>query len=425
MRNPNHSTATKANTSSFAIPCASGESKNDTSGSIRPMSNQGRRPYFYSTLISATRELGRCGLFLLLVVIALMAPNSLHSQSAPTLSLASAQLTAVSGLIAPWGVAVDAKGDLFVTSGNQVLEIPANGGTQTTLGSGLNAPLAVAVDAAGNVFIVDNGNDRVVKVPADGRAQTTVGSGLNAPHSVAVDAAGDVFIADTLNSRVVEVPVGGGPQTTVASGLTLPLGVAVDRAGDVFIACVNQPASTAISEVVEIPANGGTPIVIGSGLNFPQGVVVDGAGDVFIADTDNNRVVEVPAAGGAQFTVASGLYQPHQLALDPTGNLVIADTFNNRVLEIEHGAVNAGSANVCPGGQTTPAPCSHTVALTYNVTSGGEVAAVNVLTQGVPKYDFTLTNTTCTGQLNAGTSCTVNVKLMPLASVRLRLRPRP
>jgi len=184
-----------------------------------------------------------------------------------------------------------------------------------------------------------------------------------------VDGAGDVFIADYGNSRVVEVPAGGGAQTTVGSGLYHPTGAAVDGAGDVFIADYGN------SRVVEVPAGGGPQTTVGSGLNFPIGMAVDGAGDVFIADTRNNRVVEV-----------------------------------QRV------AVNFGNVNVCPASQTSPAPCSQTLTLNYNVAATTTFGTINVVTQGAPNLDFTLSSgSTCTGTVSAGSSCTVNVTFAPLA----------
>src|SRR5208337_1497529 len=248
-------------------------------------------------------------------------------------------------------------------------------------------------------------------------AQTTLnvsvgGIGLSYPWGVAVDRAGDVFIADAYNIRVVKVPAGGGAQTTVpASGLSGPFGVAVDGAGDVFIADSNN------SRVVEVPAGGGAQTTVAaSGLNWPLGVAVDGAGDVFIADTNNNRVVEVPGGGGAQTTVGSGLLTPYGVAVDGAGDVFIADTYHSRVVEVQRVAVNFGSVNICPRGQTTPAPCSQTLTLNYSVNVTTTFGSnPTVLTQGEPNLDFTLGSTTCTGMITAPGSCTVNVSFAPLA----------
>jgi CSLREA domain-containing protein/uncharacterized repeat protein (TIGR02543 family) len=334
---------------------------------------------------------------------------------AQSVSFAGAQTTVpASGLNFPGGVAVDATGDVFIADhyNSRVVEVPAGGGAQTTVGSGLSYPVGVAVDGAGDVFIADTVNNRVVEVPAGGGAQTTVpASGLSYPYGVAVDGAGDVFIADSGNNRVVEVPAGGGPQITVGSGLSSPAGVAVDGAGDVFI------ADTGNSRVVEVPAGGGAQTTVGSGLGGPTGVALDAAGDVFIADYGNNRVVEVPTGGGAQTTVGTGLSYAYGVAVDGAGDLFIADTNNNRVVEVQRVAVNFGSVNICPGGQTTPAPCSQTITLNYSVNDDTTFGAnPTVVTQGALNLDFTLSSgSTCTGTITAGNSCTVNVQFAPLA----------
>jgi len=83
------------------------------------------------------------------------------------------------GVREPYGVAVDAAGDVYVadannTAGvaadantNRVLKLPAGSSTAVELPfTGLSHPEAVAVDAAGNVYVADYGNYRVLKLPA-------------------------------------------------------------------------------------------------------------------------------------------------------------------------------------------------------------------------------------------------------------------
>jgi hypothetical protein len=173
--------------------------------------------------------------------------------------------------------------------------IPAGGGTQTSLPTvGVAQPFGIAVDAKGDVFVDDGSNNRVVELPWTGSSygpQTTVGTGLLYPWGVAVDAAGDVFIGDTGNSRVVEVPWTGssfGAQIVLASALKVPHSVAVGPAGNVFV------ANGSAEGIVEIPAGGGAPFaVLANGLQLPSGVAVDGKGDLIVADSLNNRVIEL------------------------------------------------------------------------------------------------------------------------------------
>jgi hypothetical protein len=73
------------------------------------------------------------------------------------------------------------------------------------------------------------------------------------------------------------------------------------------------------------------------------------------------------------------------------------------------------TANVCPAGQSTPTPCSHTLTLTYDVTAGGVLGTPTVVTLGVPNLDYTLASgTTCSGTVAQGTTCSVNVTFAPL-----------
>jgi sugar lactone lactonase YvrE len=325
-------------------------------------------------------------------------------------SFAAAQTALGSGLNQPAGVAVDGAGDVFIadTLNNRVLKLSAGGG-QTILGSGLSQPHGVAVDQAGDVFIADTGNGRIVEIPAGGTAQTTLNVGFTSPVGLAVDRSGDILVADSANTRVVVIPA--NPQVAVSllgSGLSQPTGVALDAKGDLFI------ADSGNNRVVELGPNGQTT-VSATGLSIPTGVAVDAAGDVFIANAGNNSVVEIPA-GGAQIAIGAGLNQPTGVAVDAAGDVFIADSGNNRVVEVQHSfSVNVGTANVCPSGEATPAPCSQAATLIYNVASTGALHNVSVLTGGAQNLDFTMSSTTCTGELEAGSTCAVNVTFVPRA----------
>jgi hypothetical protein len=267
-------------------------------------------------------------------------------------------------LQSPFGVAVDAAGDIFIadTFNNRIREVvKATGNIITVAGTNfagfngdgiaataasLDQPNGVAVDAAGDIFIADSGNYRVREVvKATGDIITIAGSGgagyngdgiaavgaeLDYPRGVAVDSAGDVFIADSYNGRVREVS--GGIITTVAGGgsnagndgfgdggaataasLSYPTGVAVDASGNLFIADTGNERIREVSGgIITTVAGGGSDTVrLGDGgpataayLSQPQGVAVDAAGDIFIADSSDYRVREVIAATGNIVTVA-------------------------------------------------------------------------------------------------------------------------
>ncbi len=249
------------------------------------------------------------------VVVGVLNPSPTVSlPSSTVLTVGNLLITTVVSV--PWivrGVAVDSVGDLYFVEYHNTLRIrklsTATGEVTTVAGhdqsgpgfSGdglaatgaqLNYPWGVAVDAAGNIYIADTANQRIRKVTAaTGVITTMAGTGvagftgdggpataaqLNDPRAVAVDEEGNVFIADTRNHRVRKVAAGTGVITTMAG-----TGVA-GFTGD------GGPATAAQ-------------------LNGPMGLAVDGAGNLFIADTWNDRIREVTAAAGVIGTVAGAL----------------------------------------------------------------------------------------------------------------------
>ena len=85
------------------------------------------------------------------------------------------------------------------------------------------------------------------------------------------------------------------------------------------------------------------------------------------------------------------------------------------VVVTHSGAVNFGSINVCPAGQSSPEPCSRTTKLKYSVTATTTFGDTQVVTQGLANLDFTLSATSCTNTLLAGSSCTVSATFVPRA----------
>ncbi len=134
------------------------------------------------------------------------------------------------------GVAVDSAGNIYisdvvnerirkVTAATGIINTVAGDGTGGFSGDGglatsaeLSAPWGVAVDTAGNIYISDVSNQRIRKVTAStGIINTVAGDGiagysgdggaatsaeLNYPYDVAVDSADNIYIADTLNNRI-------------------------------------------------------------------------------------------------------------------------------------------------------------------------------------------------------------------------------
>ena len=369
-----------------------------------------------------------------------------------------------SSLSGPVGVALDASGNLYVadylnsrvleyntplTAGNTTADLvfgqfgdftSASPNDRGVSANSLDEPYGVAVDASGNLYVVDNGNNRVLEyntpLTTDTTADRVLGQGdfshndpnfinassLDIPYSVAIDSSvtpNRLYIADNGNSRVlgykdIATLMNGGSADLVigqpdflsvgcdnsglsASSLCDPYGVAVDASGNLYVAdednsrvleyntpfadcddsfpCVGGPANLVFGQGGSFTSSGcNDGGISASSLCEPQGVALDPDGDLYVADYANNRVLEYNTpvttdnttadrvfGQGGSFTSSIGdnggvsansLGSPFEVALDPSGHLYIADTGNNRVLEYNTPLTNsAADSGVRPGRQ--------------------------------------------------------------------------
>jgi len=318
-----------------------------------------------------------------------------------------------SRLANPLDVQLDSAGNLYIAdwNNNRIRKVTASNGIISTIaGNGvpgfsgdgqlaifaeLNEPFGVAVDAAGNIFIADSENGRIRKVTAStGVISTFAGNGdqtfggdngpasnaaLGLPEDVAVDTSGNVYIADWGNSRIRRVSPASGTIVTIAGGATGfagdglpatsgqlsfdPLGITLDSAGNLYIGDnLNNRVRMVSAATGIISTIAGTGVANYSGdngpaasaqINNPVGVAVDSHGNVYIADNGNHRVRKVAAGTGTITTYAGNgtqgffgegvaatsaeLNHPFGLAIDGLDNLFIVDAGNNRIRKVAAG----------------------------------------------------------------------------------------
>ncbi len=295
-----------------------------------------------------------------LLLVALMAAGSLRAQTLSTIAGDGSTgyggdgvAATTTGLTAPWGIGIDAAGNLYIGDygNNRVRKISTAGIITTFAGTGsvgfsgdggpatdarFNGPEGIVVDDSGNVYIVDNGNDRIRKVNTSGIISTVAGNGghtfsgdggpataasLFAPDGMGVDRNGNIYICDAGNHRVRMVNTAGIITTIAGNGTAAstgdggpatdasvwqPCDIAVDRAGLVYF------SQFLGHKVSKIDAAGIITTVAGTGtgsyggddgpatdamLNKPSGLHMDSVGNLYISDWNNMRIRKVYPSG--------------------------------------------------------------------------------------------------------------------------------
>jgi len=195
----------------------------------------------------------------------------------------------------PSGVAVDAAGNIYIADANNyrirkvnvstgIITTVAGNGLRSNIGDGGLATLAelidiggVAVDAAGNIYVSSGTTIRKVSA-STGIINTVAGNGnygysgdggtaidavLTIPSGIAITALGNIYIADAGSNTIRKVCVNSSSIITTVAGI-----------GSAGFSGDNSSATSAK-------------------LAEPLGVAIDASGNIYIADARNNRIRKV------------------------------------------------------------------------------------------------------------------------------------
>jgi sugar lactone lactonase YvrE len=303
----------------------------------------------------------------------------------------------------PQGVAADSAGNVYVAdTGNHTIRKISTAGVVTTLagspgksgitdGAGstarFNAPWGLAVDIAGNIYVTDSGNNTIRKIAPDGMVTTLGGCAacpagsadgtgsaarFSNPNGIGVDGNGNVYVADEYNNTIRKISPGGvvttlagqippdysgNPDGTGPKALfSYPNAVAADSVGNIYVADGDNntirritPNGT-VTTLAGLAGQSGSTDGAGITARFdePGGIAVDNQGIIYVTDTGNQTIRKITTdgmvttlAGNAGYSgYADGIYTnaqfdyPQSLVLDSSGIIYVADTWNNTIRRV-------------------------------------------------------------------------------------------
>jgi sugar lactone lactonase YvrE len=273
----------------------------------------------------------------------------------------------------PFGVAVDASGNVFVTDAgnNTIRKITAGGVVTTVAGLALNpgyadgtgsaarfsVPIGIAVDANDNLFVAEQENQTIRKITSAGVVSTIAGlagstgsndgtgsaARFNLPAGIAIDGSGNLFVADTTNDLIRKVTQAGvvttlagdaqNPGSADGTGSVArffqPVGIAVDSNDNIYVSDARNDTIRLVTQAGVVTTLAGTPLHFGTTdgigaaalFNGPEGIAVDSSGTLYIADTFNDTIRKGTLSGAPQI-----LTQPTQQFTTPGGSATFTVT---------------------------------------------------------------------------------------------------
>lgn len=198
---------------------------------------------------------------------------------------------------------------------------------------GISGPEGLAVDTKGNLYVTNTtGNDVAEYARGTTTPSFTYTSQLGSPAGVAVDKSRNVYVTSLSPGSLTVFPQQSNtPTLHTTNNLTFPIDVALDPKSNVYVTTYNSGFTA--GEVVEYAPATSSGTVLGISTKGPGGITLDKSGDIVTADQGLPGVlVFPPGKTKASKSFAHNTIDPDPVRLNRNEKLaVVGDAVGNAV----------------------------------------------------------------------------------------------
>jgi RHS repeat-associated protein len=213
-------------------------------------------------------------------------------------------------------------------------------------------PWGIAIDAKGNLWVADTNNQRVQEFNEKGEflqkfgtkaSGTSKGTEFITPEGIAVAPGGMLWVSDAQGARVSEFRQSVASESerfvrNLSGTLPIwPVGVAVDSSANLWVADENGNRILEYDSEGNFIRSAGSKGTGNGQFQNPSGVAVAPSGNVLVADGGNSRIEEFSSEGSWLRTFGSfgsggeNFSEPKGIAITPGSTAFIADKNNNKI----------------------------------------------------------------------------------------------